>query len=69
MDKKIICKYLQKYISPIADVNSPVEEAGLIFEVLFVLNSKFGLKIPENIREFNMSCEINDIVDFVLENQ
>lgn len=69
MDKKIICKYLQKYISPIVDVNSPVEEAGLIFEVLFVLYSKFALKIPENIREYNMSCEINDIVDFVLENQ
>ena len=69
MDKKIIYKYLKKYISPIVNEASPIEEAGLIFEALFVMNTKFGLKIPDNIRQYNMSCEITDIVDFVLENQ
>ena len=69
MDKKVIYKYLQKYVSSIVNEGSSVEEAGLIFEVLFVLNSKFGLKIPDNIRQYNMSCEISDIVDFVMDNQ
>lgn len=69
MDKKIYYKYLQKYISPIVNKESCVEEAGFIFEALFILNYKFGLKIPDNIRQYNMSCEITDIVDFVLDNQ
>ena len=69
MDKKIYYMYLHKYTTPIVNKGSHIEEAGLIFEVLFALNIKFGLKIPDNIMQYNMSCEIEDIVDFVLENQ
>ena len=69
MNKKIYCKYLQKYISPICNQDSCIEEAAYIFEVLFVLNQKFDLKIPDNIRKYNMSCKIEDIVEFVVDNQ
>lgn len=69
MNKKIYYKYLRKYTTPVVNKGSPIEEAGLIFEAFFLLNNKFGLKIPNNFREYNMSCEIEDIVDFVLDNQ